>query len=114
MEELTNEIILSVCSPKDEVEGPFVVVYNGGNWAIVAFTFQDTPSLGIRWFHCGSGMPVGRNGAPVWFRIPEELNTSILNGLPLSSVRRHNIDDYLCGNIRGEELWKSVKHEKVF
>ena len=91
-----------------------MVVHNGGNWAIVAFTFQDTPSLGIRWFHYGAGMPVGRNGAPVWFRIPEELNTSILNGLPLSSVRKHNIDNYLCGEISGEELAESLKQEKDF
>ena len=111
---LDEEQILNVCSPKDEVEGPFWVVHNGGNWAIVAFTFQDTPSLGIRWFHYGNGMPVGRNGAPVWFRIPEELNNSILNGLPLSSVRRHNIDDFLYGKISGKELAECVKYEKEF
>ena len=108
---LSNEVILSVKSPRNEVKGPFMVVHNGGNWALVVFTFQDTPSLGIRWFHYGNGMPTARSGVPVWFRIPEELNTCILNGLPISSVNRFNIDQFLSGEISGEELTKKINHE---
>lgn len=108
---LDKNQILNVRSPKNEVEGPYEVVHNGSNWAMVVFTFQDTPSLGIRWFHYGNGMPIARSGAPVWFRIPEELNTCILNGLPLSPVRRFNIERFLSGEISGEELIENLKNE---
>lgn len=111
MEKLEEKQILSVRSPKNEVEGPYLVVHNGSNWAMVVYTFQDTPSLGIRWFHYGNGMPTARGGVPVWFRIPEELNTCILNGLPLSSGKRFNIDRFLSGEIYGEELMENVKNE---
>jgi hypothetical protein len=100
-----NSEILKISSPKKSVSGPFAVVYKNieNKWAIVALDWDEVPSLGIRWFWPSIGNPVSR-GFPTWFIIPIELRVSILNGLPIDVGFRHKIDQYLCGEIGGDEI----------
>ena len=81
--------ILSVDSPKtgeNMIKGPYIVVTKNitERWAIVALDYNDEPCLGIRWFVNENGSPFSR-GYPVWFLLPSDLNTALLDGLELDS-----------------------------
>ena len=93
---LDNEKILSVCSPKNMVGGPYEVVYKTDNWAIVTLDYDGTPRLGIRWFIGEMGTPSARGNA-TWFVLPEELYGSILSGLPLTPSQCNRINSFLIG-----------------
>ena len=100
---LNNNDILSVCSPRSLVSGPYSVVYKSNNWAIVTLDYEDAPSLGIRWFVDGVGTPSSHN-YPTWFIIPDELRGTLLYGLPLKVDVRNKILKFLGGEIDGIEL----------
>lgn len=106
---LDDNIILGVSSPKKDVDGPYAIVVKGENWAIVVFEFQDTPSLGIRWFHTPHGMPTVRGNIPVWYRIPAELNDIIINGLNIDPDNKKIIKEYLDKKINSEQLKQNYK-----
>jgi len=93
---LDNEKILSVCSPKNMVGGPYEVVYKADYWAIVTLDYDGTPRLGIRWFIGEMGTPSARGNA-TWFVLPEELYNSILSGLPLTPSQHDKINSFLIG-----------------
>lgn len=93
---LDNEKILSVCSPKNIVGGPYEVVYKTDYWAIVTLDYDGTPRLGIRWFIGEMGTPSARGNA-TWFVLPEELYGGILSVLPLTPSRRDKINSFLIG-----------------
>ena len=100
-----NTNILKINSPKNRVSGPFVLVYKNikSRWALVAFSWDKKPQLGLRWFWDNAGMPISR-GHSTWLVVPQELTTTILNGLPLNAAFRAKIDDFLSGKISGLEL----------
>lgn len=101
---MKDEDILSVKSPRKSVGGPYVVVYKGNSWAIVAMAWDNEPTLGIRWFdNTGHGHPSPR-GTSVWFVIPSQLSKSILAGLPLEYKFSNKIDEFLAGEISGKDL----------
>ena len=91
---LDNEKILSVCSPKNMVGGPYEVVYKTDYWAIVTLDYEGKPRLGIRWFIGEIGTPSARGNA-TWFVLPEELYNSILVGLPLTPAQHERICKFL-------------------
>ena len=93
---LDDKKILSVCSPKNMVGGPYEVVYKTDYWAIVTLDYEGAPRLGIRWFIGEIGTPSARGNA-TWFVLPEELYNSILAGLPLKPAQRNKIDQFLIG-----------------
>ncbi len=93
---LDDKEILSVCSPKDKVSGPYEIVYKTDYWAIVTLKYESRPRLGIRWFTGKIGTPSARGNA-TWFVLPEELYDSILSGLPLKPTQRFKIDKFLIG-----------------
>ena len=99
-----NEI-LTINSPRASVGGPYVVVYKDliERWAIVALDWEENPRLGIRWFWGGSGNPFS-SANPTWMIIPPTLIISILNGLPLNYQFRIRLEEYLAGNINGNEI----------
>lgn len=86
--------ILSVCSPKNAVDGPYEVVYKSDYWAIVTMDYEGEPRLGIRWFIGEIGTPSAR-GVATWFVLPEELYGSILAGLPLKPMQKASIMKFL-------------------
>jgi hypothetical protein len=100
-----DEEILTINSPKEHCDGPYVVVYKSveERWAIVALTWDKLPALAIRWFWGKSGNPVSR-GYPTWFVIPSILYNAILNGLPLAFLFRDKINRFLRGEISGNQL----------
>ena len=102
--------ILEINSPKDEVGGPYVVVFKEleGRWAIVAMNWDGEPRLGIRWFWGSSGNPLS-SGHPTWLVIPPELSKSILFGLPLAHKFSDTLEEYLTGKISGEKLSCAVE-----
>lgn len=100
-----DEEILEINSPQHAVGGPFRVVYKDidSRWAIVALDWNEEPRLGIRWFWENSGTPVS-SGHPIWFILPPALYTAILDGLPLDIGFRKQIEQYLCGEINGDDV----------
>lgn len=103
----SNKEILKINSPKSLLEGPYTVVYKHliDRWAIVAFDWDGKPSLGMRWFWDALGNPVS-NRYPIWHVIPTYLSKIILKGLPIDNNFSNKIEDFLAGNIGGEELSK--------
>ena len=111
--ELENDDkILEIKSPKNMVGGPYVVIYKDikERWAIVAMDWDGKRRLGIRWFYGNKGYPNSRGNA-TWLVIPPNLTEIILAGLQLEHKFSGKIDEYLTGNITGEEL-KKYKKEK--
>jgi hypothetical protein len=100
-----DEEILKINSPKDHCDGPHVVVYKSveERWAIVALTWDESPTLAIRWFWGKSGNPIS-TGYPTWFVIPSMLHNAILNGLSLNFLFRDKINRFLTGEINGDQL----------
>ena len=60
--------ILQINSPRENISGPFDVVYKDSDerWAIVTIKWDGKPRLGIRWFWDSNGMPNG-HGYSTWF-----------------------------------------------
>lgn len=100
---LDNDVILSVCSPREFVLGPYTVVYKTEYWAIVTLIYDTEPALGIRWFVDGVGTP-SSHGYPTWFIIPDELRGALLYSLPLKVDVRNKIQKFLEGEIDGAKL----------
>jgi hypothetical protein len=102
-----NEEILKIASPQGSVDGPYAVVYKSisQRWAIVALSWDDAPTLGIRWFWGANGNPQS-HGVAIWLVIPSMLQNAVLNGLPLDFQFRHNLNRFLAGEISGNELEK--------
>ena len=88
--------ILKINSPVDRLRGPFDIVYKNEveGWAIVTICWDDTPTLGIRWFWGEYGMPV-TYGHPQWFVIPQGLHESIINQLQISISMKKKVIDFL-------------------
>jgi len=105
MKTLTDDLILSVNSPKNRCVGPHAVVYKNEDqpWAIVALDWDNEPRLAIRWFNSELGNPTS-NEYPTWFVIPRELENAILHGLPLKFPVRNEINRFLVKGISGNEL----------
>lgn len=97
--------ILQINSPKTEVGGPYKVIYKNipDRWAIVAFSWNNTPHLGMRWFWGTSGTPSSRNHS-TWLIIPSELQNALLNSLPLDFQFRDRLNEFLSGRMDGEML----------
>ena len=91
---LDDEKILSVCSPRKMVGGPYEVVFKTDCWAIVTLSYDGSPRLAIRWFLGDIGTPSARGNA-TWFVLPEELYGSILSGLPLTPSQHDKINSFL-------------------
>jgi hypothetical protein len=104
-----NEI-LKINSPKNSVNGPYVVVYKDivDRWAIVALDWDKEPRLWIRWFWGGGGTPFS-SANPIWLIIPPLLSNSILNGLLLDIDFKNEIEKFLAGEIQGEDITLSMK-----
>jgi hypothetical protein len=90
-----------------KVGGPFLVVQKNveERWAIVALEWDGQPRFGIRWFWGPIGMP-SSHAKPTWFLIPESLENGILSTSPMRASRRRQIEEFLCGNITGDDLAK--------
>lgn len=97
--------ILEITSPRDNVGGPYVVVYKDleERWAIVAMDWDGEPRLGIRWFWGNGGNPLS-SGHPIWLVVPTSLSRNMLSGLPLNHKFSGKLDDFLTGKIHGTEL----------
>lgn len=95
--------ILQIDSPRENISGPFEVIYKdiGERWAIVTIQWDGKPRLGIRWFWDSNGMPNG-HGYSTWFVVPDEIAFAILNGLPIKSALKLKTQDFLAGKIEGE------------
>ena len=106
MNVLNDDIIMRVASPKDKVEGPFMIIWKTCNWAIVALNYDGNPRLGIRWFIGENGVQQSR-GMATWFILPEEICGSVIAGLPLHPKKKKTIEDFLIGAIQGDKL-KSI------
>ena len=101
---LTDENILSINSPKNMVEGPYVVLHTNHKerWSVVVLEFDGHRTLGIRWFWGGGGTPFARQST--WFILPEELHRSTIDTCCLKLVKNKAIGDYLSGDIDAIEL----------
>jgi len=91
--------ILSVVSPKTgeyAIVGPYIVIKKDTTerWAIVALDFNNEPRLGIRWFTDNNGSPTSRS-YPVWFLLPTNLYSIILDGLNLDKKFKEIITLFL-------------------
>jgi len=97
--------ILEINSPRNNVGGPYVVVYKNleERWAIVALDWDGEPRLGIRWFWGNAGNPFS-SGYPIWLVVPPSLSRNILSGLPLNHKFSGRLDDFLTGKIQGIDL----------
>lgn len=100
---LSDKDILSVCSPREHVDGPYSIVFKGDNWAIVTLDYDNGHSLGIRWFDERNGNPSSHN-YPTWFIIPRELYRTILSGLPIPIDELLKVEKYLRGEIKGTDF----------
>lgn len=100
-----NTKILGITSPKNNVKGPYVVVYKHleERWAIVAMDWDGKPRIGIRWFWGNGGNPFS-SGKPIWLVVPPSLSKGILAGLPLDHTFSRKLDDFLAGKIIGTDL----------
>lgn len=98
-----NTKILQIDSPRENISGPFEVVYKDTDerWAIVTIKWDNKPCLGIRWFWDSNGMPNG-HGYSTWFVIPDGIAFAILNGLPIKPKLKLKTQDFLAGKIAGE------------
>ena len=116
---LSDETILSIKAPSENLCGPYTVVYKDEreSWAIVALNWGDrenkTPSLGVRWFRSPpenqseGGFPLGANRKAEWFIIPDSLHKTILAGLPLDVHTYTRVMRFLAREISGDELQES-------
>lgn len=99
--------ILQINSPRTSVSGPYAVVFKKiteeERWVIVAFDWDGEPRLGIRWFFGSGGNPIS-SGHATWLVIPPSLSKTILFGLPIDHKFSGQVEDFLCGKIKGEEL----------
>lgn len=109
----SNDKILELNSPRNNVGGPYVVVFKNidERWAIVAMDWNKQPRLGIRWFGGNGGTPFS-SSHPIWLVIPPNLSRNILLGLPINHSFSAKIDDYLSEKIQGTELKKTQKKEQ--
>lgn len=100
-----DEEILKINSPRNNISGPFVVVFKNLNerWVIVALAWDQQPRLGIRWFWGNGGNPFS-SGNGTWLVVPPSLSKGILASLPIDHAFSGQVDDFLCGKITGEEL----------
>lgn len=100
-----DEKILKINSPRENVKGPYVVVYKNiiERWAIIAFDWDDKPRLGMRWFKGNGGNPFS-SGHGTWLVIPPSLSRILLLGLPIDHRLSNKIDDFLAGKICGNEI----------
>lgn len=100
--------VLEVRSPKSRLGGPYMVVYRDlhQRWAVVAMEWDGEPVLGMRWFTEACGTPSSR-GFPTWMVIPCALYDSILASLNLTADLRRKVDDFLVGEVNGNELLPS-------
>ena len=101
---MKNEDIMSVNSPKASIGGPYAIVSKNdeAQWAIVALEWEETPTLGMRWFdENGVGFPSSRN-YPTWIIIPEELHKGILLSADVRTTTL--VTDFLSCKISGDEL----------
>lgn len=67
-----------------------ILIDNEKEYAIAAVVFDNTQHLGIRWFNCKNGYPVGG-----WFIVPDSLVCSILDVIQLSLLDKKKIIDFL-------------------
>lgn len=97
-----KEEILRINSPKAHLGGPYVVVHvdEKDRWAVVALKWNNKPRLAIRWFYDTAGQPFSRQST--WFVIPPQLNTAIINTLPILSHNRKVLNDFL-GSEQGDD-----------
>ena len=102
-----DEEILSIDSPRQNVLGPWFVIYKdvSDRWAIVILHYDSKPRLGIRWFYGNTGTPAVR-GFATWFIIPELMLESILGNLPIDGQLRQKVNDILSGKISISVLLK--------
>jgi len=100
-----NNEILQINSPRDNLSGPYAVVFKdiGERWAIVAFDWDNEPRLGIRWFWGNGGNPFS-SGHGTWLVIPPSLSKNILSGLPINHTFSSKVDEFLSGKITGDKL----------
>jgi hypothetical protein len=104
--DLTNDKnILSIRSPRDNVGGPYAVVFKNveERWAIVVMSWDGEPRLGLRWFWGNGGNPFS-SAHPVWLVIPPSLSRGVLSGLPLELALARKVDDFLAGRGAWSEL----------
>lgn len=107
--------ILTIKSPRNRLDGPFVVVTKNlrKRWAIVALRWNnESNTLGIRWFHGNVGNPFSRK--PTWFVIPEELHQGVINLLTNES-NKIALQSFLSNNNPKNycELQKNYKSEEL-
>lgn len=104
--ELTDDNILSIDSPRNNVCGPHVVVHTDHDerWAIVALEFDGHRTLGIRWFWGSGGTPFTRQST--WFILPEEMHLATINTLCLNPKKRKSVIEYLAGDLWSDDLRK--------
>ena len=96
--------ILQINSPRENISGPFDVVYKDTDerWAIVTIKWDGKPRLGIRWFWDSNGMPNG-HGYSTWFvgkPLPELAKKCIASWrkfLPDYEIKEWNEQNY---NVR--------------
>ena len=95
--------ILQINSPRENINGPFDVVYKDTDerWAIVTIKWDGKPRLGIRWFWDSNGMPNG-HGYSTWFVVPDEIAFAILNGLPIKPPLKLKTQVFLAGKTGDE------------
>ena len=100
-----DKMILQINSPRASLSGPYAVVFKDleERWAIVAIDWDDAPRLGMRWFWGNGGNPFS-TGHGTWLVIPPSLSKNILSGLPIDHTFSGQVDDFLCGKIKGKEL----------
>jgi len=101
----SDEMILQINSPRANLSGPYTVVFKNleERWAIVAFDWDGEPRLGMRWFWGNGGNPFS-SGNGTWLVIPSSLSKNILSGLPIDHTFSGQLDDFLCGKIKGAQL----------
>lgn len=99
--------ILSIDSPRQNVLGPWLVVYKNvpDRWAIVILHYDTKPCLGIRWFYGNTGTPAVR-GFATWFIIPELMVESIVDKLPIDDKLRQKTYEILSGKVSISVLLK--------
>ena len=111
----SNADILQIDSPKDRVEGPWMVVHKNTDdrWVIVLMHWDNKPRLGIRWFYGMQGTPSVRQYA-TWLIIPDDLTNAVLDKLPLSPQKRRVINEVLLGERKLNDLIAEKKLSKIF
>ena len=101
------ESIMKINSPADRLVGPVDLVYRNEieGWAIVTIYWDNSPTLGIRWFWGTYGTPVSYNH-PQWFVLPDGLHQAILNQLPISIKKRQSAIEFLNSDPLTDEKSK--------